>query len=143
MDNRYSFEDLEANYFPSNYNIAHSINLGTTFKTSNLKLSAGLNWHSGKPTTVPVFNNEIVNNSINYGPTNASNLKDYLRLDISAICNFKLSNKVRAHLGASIWNVLDKQNEVNNFFRINNQEVLETRQNSLGITPNAVFRVYF
>ncbi|GAA3598587.1 TonB-dependent receptor [Flavivirga amylovorans] len=143
MDNRYLFKDLETNYFPSNYNISHTATLGMTYALNNLKLSAGLNWHSGKPTTQPIFENQIVNEQVNYEATNASNLDDYLRLDISAIYNFKFSDKTRAHLGVSVWNVLDKENEINNFYRVKDESIMETVQKSLGLTPNAVFRVYF
>ncbi|WP_142783555.1 TonB-dependent receptor [Changchengzhania lutea] len=143
MYNRYYFNDLEANYFPSNYDITQTFTLGTAYKLNNLKFSAGLNWHSGKPTTRPVLGNDIINNEVNFGATNASNLEDYVRLDVSAIYNFKLGSNAKANLGVSIWNVLDKENQINNFYRVNNDEVVETVQNSLGITPNAVFRVYF
>ncbi|TGV02719.1 TonB-dependent receptor plug domain-containing protein [Flavivirga rizhaonensis] len=143
MNNRYLFKDLETNYFPSNYNISHTATLGMTYALNNLKFSAGLNWHSGKPTTQPVFENQIIDKQVNYETTNASNLDDYLRLDISAIYNFKLSDKTRAHLGVSIWNVLDKENEINNFYRVKDETIMETVQKSLGLTPNAVFRVYF
>lgn len=143
MNNLYSFKSLEANYFSSNYDVTQTITLGTAYKFSKLKLSAGLNWHSGKPTTLPVFGNEVVNNKVNYGATNASNLEDYMRLDISAIYNFKLGEKTRANFGASVWNVLNKENQINNFYRVNNQDLIENVQHSLGITPNAVFRIYF
>ena len=143
MNNRYLFKDLETNYFPSNYNISHTATLGMIYALNNLKLSAGLNWHSGKPTTQPISGNEIIDGEVNYGATNTSNLKDYLRLDISAIYNFKLSDKARANLGISVWNILNKENEINNFYRVKDENIMETIQNSLGLTPNAVFRVYF
>ncbi|MDO5969811.1 TonB-dependent receptor [Flavivirga aquimarina] len=143
MNNRYLFKDLETDYFSSNYDISHTATLGMTYALHNLKLSAGLNWHSGKPTTQPVFGNQIIDGQINYEATNASNLNDYLRLDISAIYNFKFSDKTRANLGVSVWNVLDKENEINNFYRVKDDSVMETVQKSLGFTPNAVFRVYF
>ena len=143
MNNDYSFKDLEANRFPSNYDISHAITIGTSYSSKNLKVSTGLNWHSGKPTTQPNEGNEIVNETINFSQTNNASLKDYLRLDISAIYDFKLSNKVSANIGVSVWNVLDRQNEINNFYRINNNVVNETVQRSLGLTPNAVLKVYF
>ncbi|GAA3653942.1 TonB-dependent receptor [Flavivirga jejuensis] len=143
MNNRYLFKDLETNYFPSNYNISHTATLGMTYALNNLKVSAGFNWHSGKPTTKPVFGNEIINERVNYEATNASTLNDYLRLDVSATYNFKLANKARANLGISVWNILDKENQINNFYRVKDGNITETVQNSLGFTPNAVFRVYF
>ena len=143
MDNTYTFKEFQEKSFPSNFNITHAITLGTAYSFNKLKISAGLNWHSGKPTTKPTTGNEIVNNGIMYGDTNADNLKDYLRLDVSAIYNFKMGDKTTANVGVSVWNVLDRQNEINNFYRVNDGAVNETVQNSLGITPNAVFRLYF
>ncbi len=143
MNNRYLFKDLESDYFPSNYNISHTTTLGMTYALNNLKFSAGLNWHSGKPTTQAVFGNEIVNGQVNYQATNASNLNTYLRLDISAIYNFKLGKQSRGNFGISFWNILDRENEIGNFYRVKDESIVETVQTSLGLTPNAVFRVHF
>jgi hypothetical protein len=143
MNNSYTFKELEANDFPSNFDITHAVTVGTAYNVNNLKLSAGLNWHSGKPTTTPIVGNEIINDEINYSTTNTSHLNDYLRVDVSAIYDFKLSNKIKANVGISIWNILDRENQINNFFRVNDGIVNETIQRSLGITPNATFRVFF
>ncbi|WP_242132013.1 TonB-dependent receptor plug domain-containing protein [Aestuariivivens marinum] len=143
MDNNYRFKTLEREAFPSNYDIIHNISLGATYISNNLKIATGLNWHSGKPTTKPEEGNEIVNNEINFAKANEAVLKDYLRLDISAIYDFKLSNNMKLNAGLSVWNVMGRKNELNNFYRINEGAPVETLQNSLGFTPNAVLRVDF
>ncbi|MBT8265057.1 MAG: TonB-dependent receptor [Bacteroidia bacterium] len=143
MDNTYNFESLPEKSFPSNFNITHALTLGTTYVFNNLKVGAGLNWHSGKPSTNLVQGNEIVNDELNYRPTNSSTLNDYLRVDISAIYDFQLSRNTKANIGVSIWNVLDKENIINSFYKIKNDNVSQTDQGSLGITPNAVIRIYF
>jgi len=143
INSDYEFASLEENDFPSNFDITHTLTFGTAYTMERFKISAGLNWHSGTPTTRPVLGNEIVNNEINFGATNSSRLEDYLRVDISAMYNFKLSKGTRAHLGVSVWNLLDKTNQINNFYRIANDNTTETIQQSLGLTPNAVFRVHF
>lgn len=143
MDNQYRFKTLEPTAFPSNYNISHWATLGLAYSLKNFKISAGLNWHSGKPITIPITNNEIVDNEVNFGTTNTSNLSDYLRLDVSAIYDFNLGKKAKANLGVSFWNVLDKENEINSFYRVNNETLNEIIQRSLGFTPNAILRVYF
>ncbi|MFG6685503.1 carboxypeptidase-like regulatory domain-containing protein [Mariniflexile sp. HNIBRBA6329] len=143
MHNTYRFKELQPNYFPSNYNIKHAATLGMTYSLENLKLSAGLNWHSGKPTTLPITGNEIVDGNVNYEVVNISNLEDYLRLDISALYNFKLTNKTKANVGVSLWNVLNKENQINQFYKINNDVLNEINQRSLGLTPNAVLRFDF
>jgi len=143
MDNTYSFEELSEKSFKSNFDVSHVIALGTVYKLKNFKFSIGFNWHTGKPTTKPIKGNEIVDNQINYGAVNAYNLKDYLRFDASVIYDFKIGNKTNANFGVSVWNVFDKKNEINNFYRLKDGILNQTVQNSLGITPNAVFRLNF
>ena len=143
MDNEYTFKSLPENTFPSNFDITHAITLGTNYTSEKLKISAGLNWNSGRPTTRPVSGTEIINNDINYRATNSDALKNYLRVDVSALYNFNLGETTKANLGVSVWNLLDRQNTINSFYRINNNVVSEVKQNSLGITPNVVFRVNF
>ncbi len=143
MNNDYKFKELPEQRFSSNYDITHAITLGTTYTKDRFKLSAGINWHSGKPTTLPLMNNEIIDDAVNFDATNSSRLKDYIRIDMSALYDFKLSQKVKAELGVSIWNVLDENNEIDKFYRIKNGAINETLQSSLGWTPNAVLRVHF
>ncbi len=143
MNSDYTFSDLSEETFPSNYDIRHAITLGTNYTSGKLKVSAGLNWNSGRPTTTPVEANEISNGEINYNSTNSSTLKDYLRVDVSALYNFRLSSATNANLGLSVWNLLNRENIINSFYRINDNDVTEVQQQSLGITPNLVFRVNF
>ena len=143
MDNQYTFASLQANAFPSNLDVRHAITFGTAYTSKKLKVAAGFNWHSGKPNTVPISGNEILNGEINYNLPNSSNLKDYLRIDISALYNFSITRKIKADAGISIWNVLNRENQISNFYHLENEEVIETQQRSLGITPNAGLRVYF
>ncbi len=144
LDSDYAFNTLAENTFPSNLDITHAITFGSSYKAQHFRFSAGLNWRSGKPTTTPVVGNEVVNDEVNYGATNEERLDDYLRLDLSAIYQLNLGIKTRANIGLSIWNLLDKENTINNFYRVNELGAIdEVMQNSLGITPNAVFRVYF
>ena len=143
LNNDYQFETLTEQNFPSNFDVTHAVTIGSTYTTKSLKLSAGLNWHSGTPAT-PINNNEpVVNNQVNFGASNSTELSDYFRVDLSAIYKFNLGVKTKAQLGLSIWNVLDRDNKINRFFRVDNNSVDRITQNSLGFTPNATFRVYF
>ncbi|TXG39337.1 TonB-dependent receptor [Seonamhaeicola maritimus] len=143
LSSDYTFKDLEPHAFPSNYDITHALTFGTTYSNKRIKVSGGLNWHSGKPVTCPIQDDKIVNGNINFGPTNEETLKDYLRLDISALYNFSLNKKSKVKVGLSLWNVLNRKNELNNFYSINLDNLNETIQQSLGFTPNAVVRVHF
>lgn len=143
MNNLYSFIDYEEYSFPSNFDITHAVTIGASYSNKNLKLSTGLSWHTGKPETPPIEGNEIVDDAINYDETNIANLNEYMRLDISAMYEFKIGRKTNANVGVSVWNVLDKENQINSFYQIDNGVVNEKIQRSLGITPNAVLRVNF
>ena len=142
--NNYTFDALNSgNSFPNNVDVRHALTFAGTYTYNKLKVALGLNWHSGKPITIPISGSEIQNNSVNFGPTNSENLKDYFRVDISALYDFKLGKNTNAKAGISIWNLFDRENEVNRFFR-NDQDILRiNNQTSLGFTPNAVFRVFF
>ncbi len=143
LNSDYQFETFSENEFPSNYNIRHATTLGATYTNRNFRISTGLNWFSGNPTTFPVSGNEIVDNSINFEASNSSELKDYLKLDISALYHFNLGLKTKADIGASVWNLFNRNNQINNFFRVNNGQVDETLQTSLGFYPNLLMRIYF
>lgn len=143
MDNTYFFSEMSDKSFLSNYNVSHVLTIGSAYKLKNFKVSAGFNWHSGKPTTEPKKDNEIVNGNINYDLPNSTNLRDYSRVDLSAIYGLKLNDGIMADFGLSLWNVLNKENEINSFYRMNNDKVNKTVQYSLGITTNALFRLTF
>ncbi|RAJ17055.1 TonB-dependent receptor plug domain-containing protein [Olleya aquimaris] len=143
MNNLYEFKDLEDGTFPSNFNITHAANFGLSYSNNNFKSSIGANWHTGKPITIPEGINPNSEQSIIFGETNAEKLEDYIRVDASVQYDFKISNKVKAKAGVSIWNILNKENQVNTFYRIKNNEINQSVQQSLGITPNATIRLYF
>ncbi|TXE20000.1 TonB-dependent receptor [Psychroserpens burtonensis] len=143
LKSEYTFNALPEQTMPNNFDMTHAITLGANYTLEDLKLSAGLNWHSGRPITQPVSGNDISDNAINFEATNSSNLQDYLRVDISAVYAIGLWENTKADLGISVWNVLNKNNQINNFYRINDNSVSETMQSSLGITPNAVLRIHF
>lgn len=142
-DNKYNFSELEEETFPSNLDITHAVNFATNYSLKKLDISAGLNWHSGKPTTNPVEGNEIVDGEINYEAANSSQLENYMRVDISAQYQFNLSKKVKAIAGVSVWNLLNQENYTNSYYEIVDDKVNEVQQKSLGLTPNASFRVSF
>jgi len=143
--NDYTFDDLNfGNDFPNNVDIRHSIKFGSSLTYNKLKLAVGVNWRSGKPFTEPNANNPISGNFINYGLPNDKNISDYLRADISAIYNFKLSKSINASSGFSLWNVTNNKNIINTYYTINDADSTnKVELESLGITPNFSFRVHF
>ncbi len=142
-DNTYTFNDLKGKQFPNNLDIRHAVALASSYTLKNLKVSAGINWHSGKPTTIPIYNDAVEDGRINYKSANSSRLSDYMRVDISGQYSFNMGKKVKAHAGVSVWNLLNTQNVINSYYRRSKTGVIEVNQYSLAITPNATFRVIF
>lgn len=144
MNNIYTFKALEDIEFPSNFDISHSVTLGTTFSNNSWNVSAGLNYRTGKPTSIPLSGNEIIDDDVNFDKANNERLLDYLRIDASAIYKFKISNTLRSEIGASIWNISNRENAINNYFRVNESDTVNGFSRfSLGLTTNAVIRIYF
>lgn len=143
--NDYTFSDLNnGQAFPNNADVRHALSFASTYTYRNFKLALGFNWHTGRPFTLPsdVIDDE---NTIVYNSPNAANLKDYMRTDLSATYDFNMSpNGVRATIGASLWNVLNRQNILNVYYTLDDDNNINKVENqSLGITPNISFRVMF
>jgi outer membrane receptor protein involved in Fe transport len=139
--NTYTFDDFDPPSFPSNLDIRHTVTLGGSYTWKDLQISAGLNWHTGRPYTEPtgVENDEIV-----YDTVNDARLDDYLRIDLSVKYPFRISAGVNGELGVSIWNLLDRRNVVDIYFEEDiDGNAVAIQEYALGITPNLMFRVRF
>jgi hypothetical protein len=144
LNSDYTFNELPEVTFPNNFDITHAFTAGSTFSWKNLRISAGYNWRSGKPATRLVAGNEVVDGSLNFDTANNDRLPYFSRLDLSAAYSLLVAKNIPMQLSVSLWNVLNSQNIINNFYRINqDDEPLEFTQRSLGITPNVSLRVYF
>jgi hypothetical protein len=74
---------------------------------------------------------------INYESPNSSRLKNYFRLDISARWNFYYGTKFRSHAGVSCWNILNRQNILNQYYQIDSSnQAVAVQQKGLAFTPN-------
>lgn len=144
LNSTYNFEGLPEIEFRSNFDITHSLSSGITFSTQKLNLAFGVNWRTGKPFTPVLIGNEVTDGDINYADANSQELDDYLRLDFSAIYKTKIGSKTSLQTGISVWNLLNRENPINTFFRVNQQnEAQQILQQSLGITPNASLKILF
>ncbi|WP_091424595.1 TonB-dependent receptor [Formosa sp. Hel1_31_208] len=143
IKNNYTFEALQEIEFPSNFDITHSITFGSTYSNDYWNISAGLNYRTGKPTTIPLLGSEVINDNVNFDVVNNQRLQDYLRIDASALYKFKISNTFRSEVGASIWNISNKENPINNYYRVINDHPVKFSRFSLGVTTNVIFRVFF
>ena len=147
--NEYTFEAITPSAFPNNLDIRHTLTLAGTYTYNRFKIGAGFNYRSGKPFTRPLdppnaIDTTVFPNTINYREPNSSRLPDYLRADASATYDFPLSRTIDATVGASVLNIFNKRNLLNTYYRLNDQNEIETVESvSLGLTPNLSFRIQF
>ncbi|WP_308990547.1 TonB-dependent receptor plug domain-containing protein [Mariniflexile litorale] len=143
--NDYTFNTLNnGKPFPNESDIKHAITFGSTYTYNNFKFALGLNWHSGKPTTLPDRNDNPYDNEITYSNPNGTNLKDYLRADCSTTYKFNICHTTRATVGVSVWNISNKKNIINSYYTLDDEnQITKVENHSLGITPNVSFRLHF
>jgi hypothetical protein len=141
--NVYYFQEFTPSNFPNNIDVRHTLSLGGRYNIKNIELSSGFNYRTGKPYTKPSEDNIVNIYEINYEEPNSSRLDNYIRLDISAKYNFNIRN-VKGELGVSVWNILNRENDINIFYQRNDDyEIEEITQHALEITPNINLRLNF
>ena len=152
MQNDYTFETLIPSEFPNNIDIRHSATVAGSYSLNKFKLALGINWHSGKPYTIPVFSDEIIEvsgqDAIQYDIPNNERLPDYFRADFSAEYLWGISQRVDAKINVAVLNLLNKENTLNIRYALDTDENGESRVNqveeiSLGLTPNISIQVLF
>jgi hypothetical protein len=142
--NDYYFPELAPTTFRSNLNLVHVGSMGTSYKLKQFEFAVGVNYHTGRPYTTPVDGVNIVNNEIVYQSPNSSRLSNYARLDFSGRYTFALSRDVNGIFGVSVWNVLDRRNAIDSYYRIESPEqISRVDRRALSFTPNMMFRVQF
>ncbi|SIS84777.1 Outer membrane receptor for ferrienterochelin and colicins [Zobellia uliginosa] len=146
--NNYHFSEVLPPDFPNNLDIRHTATFAGTYNIKNFKLGIGLNYRTGKPYTQPSIeeplNTSFFPNRINYQEPNSSRLPEYLRADASAIYDFGIGKKLKASAGISVLNFTGRNNILNTYYRLNETNEIEKVDNvSLGLTPNASFRLRF
>ncbi len=143
--NNYTFDGLTPATFPNNLDIRHSATFGATYIYNSLRLGLGVNYRSGKPFTEPESVNSVLFPAIIiYQDDNSSRLPDYIRADASIIYDFDIGNTIKASLGASVLNFTNRENILNTFYQLDqNDEIERVESSSLGITPNLSFRLKF
>lgn len=142
--NDYTFEALSPSSFPNNIDVRHNLTYGITYSVKAFNFSGGLNWHTGKPTTLLETGNEVENGALNFAIPNAENIDDYFRIDLSATYELNLGDRSSLFFGASVWNLLDSRNVINHFFILGQDDTPEEIDEfALGITPNFSVRLKF
>ena len=146
--NDYTFESIVPQTFPNNLDVRHTVTLASTYEIKNLELGIGINYRTGRPFTQPQeddpINNTVFPTQINFEDPNSRRLPEYFRADASATYSFRLSRTIKAEGGVSLLNLTNRKNILNRFFRVTEENEIESVENiSLGLTPNISFRVFF
>ncbi len=146
-DIQYTFPEIQEGSFSGNNDITHNFRISNTLELNDWEFSLGWLWRSGAPFT----DADLVNEDIEFGAANAKRLPQYHRLDLSATYNFNFgqNGNWRGQLGASVRNLYNRQVPISISYRADDNpntgevELDILRQESLGFTPNLVFRMYF
>lgn len=145
-DNQYNFDEFLNTTFPNNYEITHAVSWAGIYEWQKLKLALGAKWHTGRPITTPItFTVTETNPNIVYNSPNNSKLEDYFQVNFSASKEWKLGSKVTLQTAASILNLLNTQNSLNRFYRVNTTDnsVESIDTYSLEMTPNFNIKLSF
>lgn len=154
----FTFDDLNnGNAFRGNNDINHSLTWSHAYQWNRFQLSLGWKFRSGTPYTQALGTQIDADGDtfIAYDEINAKTLPAYHRMDISALYEFKMSNKENApnaKIGFSLLNLYGRENQLSKTYGLflvsdendnQNIELGQLDKFSLGITPNLVFRLDF
>lgn len=144
-DNKYFYKTLSPPEFFNNFELKHSVSWAGIYEWNSFKLALGCKWHTGKPITTPFTNTLDTNNQIVYNSPNNAKLNDFFQLNFSASKDWKLSDKIGLQTNISVINILNTQNSINRFYRVNpnNNNVESVNTYALDLTPNVNIKLSF
>ncbi|SCY42222.1 TonB-dependent receptor plug domain-containing protein [Flavobacterium caeni] len=139
--NEYHFDNFDPEMFPSNFEVEHSVSAAAVYDQKKFKVALGGKWNSGRPTTVPASFDE---GAINYGDPNGRALGAYLQINLSASYSWEIG-KTRIQANAAVLNLLDRDNVLNRYYRVNTltNEIERVNTYAMQRTPNLSVRWYF
>lgn len=148
-NSKYTFDSYFPEEFSNNFQIVHSVSWAGIYEWKNIRIAIGSKWNSGRPETSPLLSNMLdfsnpVKPKINYNLPNSDRLSDYFQVNFSAGYNWKLNKKSNLDFGISVLNLLNKKNIVNRYYRVNQQEFVQSVNTfSLKRTPNLSLKLNF
>jgi hypothetical protein len=148
-NNKYNFPTIVQNTFSNNFEIIHVVSWAGIYEYKKLKIALGSKWYSGRPETTPSSN--LVNTSnpsnptIDYNMPNSKNLENFFQVNLSTTYSWTTEKGLVFKLGVSVLNLLNRQNEISEYYRINaaNNSIEDVKTYSLQRTPNVSLRVSF
>jgi hypothetical protein len=145
-DNSYDFSNYEYPIFPNNFELIHTLSWAGIYEKNNFKIALGTKWTSGRPKTSPASTQIDPSNLVLvYNKPNNTNLRVFAQVNLSATYKWETANGIQYKLGISILNILNRKNEINEYYRISSltNSIEEVETFSLQRTPNMSFRVLF
>ena len=145
-NNNYHFPTYEFPYFPNNFEMDHTISWAGVYEKKNFKLALGAKWSSGRPETTPNSTEiDASNPVIQYNKPNNQEQNPYFQINFSSTYKWESNKGIQYKLGLSILNILNKKNEISEYYRISSltNSIEEVKTFSLQRTPNLSFRVSF
>lgn len=130
------------NYFNSNGNIAHSVNVTASYQFSSSFITLGWFWNSGKPYSVLAENNSLVS-------INDRRLADFHSLDFSLLHTIVNNDNYNLKAGISLNNLYNNKvvinKEISRLYEtsidLSNPRYKISDYYSLGFTPNVFFKL--
>jgi hypothetical protein len=145
-NNNYFFSNYEYPNFPNNFELTHTLSWAGIYEKNNFKIALGTKLSSGRPKTSP--NNsqiDLSNPILVYNKPNNTNVNIFSQVNFSSTYKWETINGIQYKLGISILNILNRKNEINEYYRISSltNSIEEVETSALRRTPNISFRVSF
>jgi|WetSurMetagenome_2_1015567.scaffolds.fasta_scaffold08083_3 hypothetical protein len=127
MGNTESETINKGNYYPSNYDKPHNINLVINYRNfRRISISANFVYSTGRPYTAPTFQYIVHDHVIiNYSERNQLRIPDYYRVDLSLNLDGNLLRNKIAHSSWSvtIYNLTGKRNAYSVFSHVRDGKI--------------------
>lgn len=144
--NNYNFSTYQYPIFPNNFELMHTVSWAGIFEKNNFKIALGTKLSSGRPKTSPKSSLIDVSNPVLiYNTPNNTNLDFFSQVNFSSTYKWETDNGIQYKVGVSILNVLNRKNEISEYYRISSltNSIEEVETFALQRTPNMSFRVSF
>jgi hypothetical protein len=145
-NNNYHFSNYEYSSFPNNFELTHTFSWAVIYEKNNFKIALGTKWSSGRPKTSPDLSKiDLTDPVLVYNKPNNTNLHIFSQVNLSSTYKWETANGIQYKLGISILNILNRKNEISEYYRISSltNSIEEVETFSLQRTPNLSFRVSF
>jgi hypothetical protein len=148
-NNKYHFDGFVPPEFVNNFSISHALSIAGTYEGDGFKFSLGAKWRSGMPITEPtgftLNPDNPAGSSISYDSPNSKVLPANFHIDLSVSKTWAFSDKLLSTVSCSIINILNRNNVINRYYRVNTETntVESVNSDGLGRTPNLSIKLIF